>query len=65
MVRGPGFVDLQVFGVVALSAPRSSWLRRIMFFCSGVFCKGLRRGKGFGSSCSLPLGSAMGPGCAC
>ena len=36
-----------------------------MFFCSAVFCKGFRRGKGFGSGCRLPLGSAMGPRCAC
>ena len=43
----------------------SSCLDRIMFFCSGVFCQGFRRGKGFRSGCWLPLGSAMGPRCAC
>ena len=43
----------------------SSCLRRIMFFCSGVFCQGFRRGKGFRSGCWLPLESAMGPRCAC
>ena len=43
----------------------SSYLHRIMFFCSTVFCKDLRRGKGFRSGCWLPLGSAMGPRCAC
>ena len=42
----------------------SSCLHRIVFFCSGVFCKGFKRGKGFGSGCWLPLGSAMGPRCA-
>ena len=35
-------------------------LRRIMFCCSGLFCQGLRRSKGFRSGCWLPLGSAMG-----
>ena len=40
-------------------------LQRIKFFCSAVFCKGLRRGKSFGSGCLLLLGSAMGPRCAC
>ena len=35
------------------------------YFCSAVFCQGFRRGRGFGSGCWLPLGSAMGPGCAC
>ena len=43
----------------------SSCLRRIMCFCSGVFCQGFRRGRGFRSGCWLPLGSAMGPRCAC
>jgi hypothetical protein len=43
----------------------SSCLHRIRFFWSGVFCKGLRRGKGFRSSCRLLLGCAMGPRCAC
>ena len=43
----------------------SSCLHRIVFFCSAVFCKGFRRGKSFGSGCRLPLGSAMGPRCAC
>ena len=42
-----------------------SCLRRIMFFCSGVFCQGFMMGKGFRSSCWLPLGNAMGPRCAC
>jgi hypothetical protein len=32
---------------------------------SAVFCKGFRRGWGFGSGCRLLLGSAMGPRCAC
>ena len=56
-----------VGGVVPMAAGGMgpSWLRCIMFFCSGVFCKGFRRGKGFGSGCWLPLGSAMGPRCAC
>ena len=40
-------------------------LQHIMFFCSAVFCKGLRRGKSFRSGCWLPLGGAMGPRCAC
>ena len=42
-----------------------SCLRRIMFSCTGVFCQGFRRGKGFKSRCWLLLGSAMGPRCAC
>ena len=43
----------------------SSCLYRIMFFCSAVFCKGFKGGKGFGSGCRLLLGGAMGPRCAC
>ena len=43
----------------------SSCLHRIMLFCSAVFCKGLKYGRGFGSGCWLLLGSAMGPRCAC
>ena len=43
----------------------SSCLRRIMHFCSGVFCQGIRGSKGFRSGCWLPLGSAMRPRCAC
>ena len=37
-------------------------VHRIMFFCSGVFCQGFRRGKGFRSSCWLPLGVPWGRG---
>ena len=62
-----------VGGVVPMAAGGMGpyCLRRIVFFCSGVFCKGFRRGKsfrrgkGFGSGYWLPLGSAMGPRCAC
>ena len=43
----------------------SSCLRRIMSICSGFFCQGFRKGKSFRSGCWLPLGSAMGPRCAC
>ena len=35
-------------------------LHCIMFFCPGVFCEGLKRGKGFRSGCWLLLGSTMG-----
>ena len=44
---------------------RSSCLHRIMLFLYTAFCKGFRRGKGFGSSFWLLLGSAMGPRCVC
>ena len=36
----------------------SAYLRRIMFFCSAVFCQGFS--KGFRSGCWLLLGSTMG-----
>ena len=51
-----------VGGVVPMAAGGMgpSCLRRIMFFCSGVFCKGFRRSKGFRSGCRLLLGSTMG-----
>ena len=51
-----------VGGVVPMAAGGMgpSCLHRIMFFCSGVFCQGFRRGKGFRSSCRLLLGSTMG-----
>ena len=42
-----------------------SCLHRIMFFCSGVFCQCFRKSKDFRSGCWLPLGSAIGPRCAC
>ena len=40
----------------------SSCLRRIMFFCSDVFCQEFRRGKGFRSGCWLPVGVPWGRG---
>ena len=52
-------------GAYSLGGRGSSCLHRIKIFCSAVFCKGFRRGKGFGSGCWLFLGSAMGPRCAC
>ena len=50
-----------VGGVVPMTAGGMgpSYLHCIMFFCSGVFCQGLRRGKGFRSGCWLLLGSTM------
>ena len=56
-----------VGGVVLMTAGGMgpSYLHRIMFFCSTVFCKGFRMGKSFGSGYWLLLGSAMGPRCAC
>ena len=58
---------LGVGGVVPMAAGGMgpSCLRRIMFLCSGVFCQGFRKAKSFRSGCWLPLGSAMGPRCAC
>ena len=52
-------------GTGCLGGHGSSCLNRIIFFCSAVFCKGLKRGKSFKSSCWLLLGGAMGPRCAC
>ena len=51
-----------VGGVVPMAAGGMgpSCLHRIMFFCSGVFCQGFRRGKGLRSSCRLLLWSTMG-----
>ena len=53
----------------AEAAPRcwvfKASVHRIVFSCSAIFCKGLRREKGFGLGCWLLLGSAMGPWCAC
>ena len=40
----------------------SSCLRRIVFFCSCVFCQVFRSGKSFRSGCRLPLGGARGQG---
>ena len=44
----------------------SSYLHRIMFFCSTVFCRGFRMGKGFGPSyyriCSCSWGVPWGRG---
>ena len=53
---------LGVGGVVPMAAGGMgpSCLHRIMFFCSCVFCQGLRRGKGFRSSCQLLLGGTTG-----
>ena len=45
---------------VASGGMGPSCLDRIMFFCSGVFCQGFRRGKGFESGCRLLLGSTTG-----
>ena len=52
-------------GANGLGGHRSPCLHCTMFFCSAVFCKGLKREKGLGSGCWLLLGSAMGPRCAC
>ena len=56
-----------VGGVVLMAAEGMgpSCLDRIMSFCYGVFSQCFRRGRGFRLGCWLPLGSAMGPGCAC
>ena len=68
--RGARFQVRRLWGVRGRAADcrlgRGSPCRHhIMLFRSAVFCKGSRRGKGFGSGCWLPLGSAMGPRCAC
>ena len=49
-------------GVVPMAAGGigPSCLHCIIFFCSGVFCQGFRRGKGFRSGCRLLLGNTMG-----
>ena len=63
---GAGLVDGENFpgGCCLEWGHGPSCLHRIVFFCSAVFCKGLRRGKDFGPGCWLLLGSAMGPRCA-
>ena len=61
--RGARVDVRRVWGVGGV-VPMATGLR-IMFFCSGVFCKGFIMGKVFGSGCWLLLGSAMGPRCAC
>ena len=61
--RGARVDVRRVWGVGGV-VPMAAGLR-IMFFCSGVFCKGFRSDKGFESECWLPLRSAMGPRCAC
>ena len=48
---------------IAGGGDRPSCRHRIMFLCSAVFCKGLRRGKSSGSGCRLLLESAMGRFC--
>ena len=56
--RGEAGVGRRGRGANGRGGHGSSCLHRIMFFCSGVFCKGFRRGMGpraFTASCSFAL----------